>query len=163
MRRSQLSQEEFLMGKKPKQTGAVSSYFSSNLLARGGEEVALVPNQLDVREQNSLLNWSVQSFPRSSDAMNPKRHTVTQSATDFTLWFSSTLSCGPGNRCIAFQIPRQSHNLSAQSRKYLSQPLFLQWSKKRLAKYRMAAKPLFLQFIGSPGMRKKQNKTKKLL
>lgn len=127
MRRSQLSQEEFLMKKKNKQTGAVSSYFSSNLLAGGGGgEVALVPNQLDVREQNSLLNWSVQSFPRSSNAMNPKRHTVTQSATDFTLWFSSTLSCGPGNRCIAFQIPRQSHNLSAQSRKYRSQPLFLQ-------------------------------------
>lgn len=103
-----------------KKTCAVSSCFFSNSLAMGGG-VAFVPNQLDVREQNSLLNWSVQSFPRSSNAMNPKRHTATQSATNFTLWFCITLSCGPGNRCIAFQIPRQSHNMSVQTRKYLRQ------------------------------------------
>lgn len=124
MRRSQLSQEEFLMGKKTNKLVQEAATFLPTYWQRG--RVALVPNQLDVREQNSLLNWSVQSFPRSPNAMNPKRHTVTQSATDFTLWFSSMFSCGPGNRCIAFQIPRQSHNLSVQSRKYLSQPLFLQ-------------------------------------
>lgn len=81
------------MGKNTKQTGAVSSYFSSNLLAGVGVgEVALVPNQLDVREQNSLLKLVSTVFSQKFKCNEPKEtHSHTKCHRFHTLVFQYAL------------------------------------------------------------------------